>query len=60
MGIFTKILLLCGVSGVLATGFYASYTGAGLQKLSQKKIVAKGDPMVAKRSVRGGGYRFGK
>ncbi|HBX50748.1 MAG: hypothetical protein A2309_01380 [Bacteroidetes bacterium RIFOXYB2_FULL_35_7] len=60
MAIFTKILLLCGVGGVLATGFYASYTGVGLQKLSQKQIISKGDPLAAKRSVRGGGYRFGK
>lgn len=60
MGIFTKILLICGVGGILATGFYASYAGLGLTKLSEKEIIAKGNPLAMKRSIRGGGFRFGK
>lgn len=54
---FTTILLLSGMSLVGGSAFYASYVGAGLQKLSQKKAISKSD---SHRSIRGGGYRYGK
>lgn len=56
---FTRILLFTGVTAVGASAMFASYTGTGLKKLSEKKVISSGDA-GHNRVIRGGGYRYGK
>lgn len=59
MRIFTRILLFSGVTLIGATAMFASFTGTGLKKLSEKKIISTGTDGHG-RVIRGGGYRYGK
>lgn len=56
---FTRILLFSGVTLIGGSAIFASYIGAGLQKLSQKKIISD-NAAGHGRSIRGGGFRYGK
>lgn len=59
MRIFTKMLFFSGVALIGGSAMFASYSGIGLQKLSQKKLIS-GNTAGHTRSIRGGGFRYGK